>query len=60
MIADKNKLIHAFGALAELGQEITVRAGFPETMQTSLHLISGSLGIMRGGIAKYSKYAGST
>jgi HD-GYP domain len=57
MIADKNKLIHAFGALAELGQEITVRAGFPETMRTSLHLISGSLGIMRGGIAKYSRYA---
>jgi HD-GYP domain-containing protein (c-di-GMP phosphodiesterase class II) len=56
MIADKNKLIHAFGALAELGQEITVRAGFPETMRTSLHLISGSLGIMRGGIAKYSRY----
>lgn len=57
MIADKNKLIHAFGALAELGQEITVRTGFPETMRTSLHLISGSLGIMRGGIAKYSRFA---
>jgi HD-GYP domain-containing protein (c-di-GMP phosphodiesterase class II) len=57
MIADKNKLIHAFGALAELGQEITVRAGFPETMRTSLHLISGSLGIMRGGITKFSRFA---
>jgi HD-GYP domain-containing protein (c-di-GMP phosphodiesterase class II) len=57
MIADKNKLIHAFGALAELGQEITVRASFPETMRTSLHLISGSLGIMRGGIAKYARFA---
>jgi HD-GYP domain-containing protein (c-di-GMP phosphodiesterase class II) len=57
MIADKNKLIHTFGALAELGQEITVPSGFPETMRTSFHLISGSLGIMRGGIAKYSKFA---
>lgn len=57
MIADKNKLIHTFGALADLGQEITVRSSFPETMRTSLHLISGSLGIMRGGIAKYSKFA---
>jgi HD-GYP domain-containing protein (c-di-GMP phosphodiesterase class II) len=57
LIADKNKLIHAFGALAELGQEITVRSSFPETMRTSLHLISGSLGIMRGGIAKYSRFA---
>jgi len=26
-------------------------------MRTSLHLISGSLGIMRGGIAKYSRFA---
>lgn len=57
MIADKNKLIHAFGALAELGQEITVGSSFPETMRTSLHLISGSLGIMRGGVAKYSRFA---
>jgi len=57
VIADKNKLIHAFGALAELGQEITVRSGFPETMRTSLHLISGSLGIMRGGITKFSRFA---
>jgi len=57
VIADKNKLIHVFGALAELGQEITMRVAFPETMRTSLHLISGSLGIMRGGIAKYSRFA---
>src|ERR1044071_2176444 len=57
MIADKNKLIHAFGALAELGQEVTMRSGFPETMRTSLHLISGTLGIMRGGIVKYSRFA---
>jgi HD-GYP domain-containing protein (c-di-GMP phosphodiesterase class II) len=57
LIADKNKLIHAFGALAELSQEITMRAGFPETMRTSLHLISGTLGIMRGGIVKYSRFA---
>lgn len=34
-----------------------MRAGFPETMRTSLHLISGTLGIMRGGIAKYSRFA---
>ena len=57
MIADKNKLIHTFGALAELGQEVTIPNGFPETMRTSLHLISGSLGIMRGGVAKYSRFA---
>ncbi|HEY2848002.1 MAG TPA: HD domain-containing phosphohydrolase, partial [Pyrinomonadaceae bacterium] len=57
MIADKNKLIHTFGALAELSQEVTGRSSFPDTMRTSLHLISGSLGIMRGGVAKYSRFA---
>ena len=57
MIADKNKLIHTFGALAELSQEVTARSSFPETMRTSLHLISGSLGIMRGGFAKYARFA---
>jgi len=57
VIADKNKLIHTFGALAELSQEVTGRTSFPETMRTSLHLISGSLGIMRGGVAKYSRFA---
>ena len=45
---DDQKLIHAFGALAELGQEVTNKKSFQETMRTSLHLISGALGIMRG------------
>jgi len=52
-----HKLIHAFGALAELGQEITNKGSFQETIRTSLHLISGALGIMRGGVARYSRYA---
>src|SRR3954447_20195894 len=54
---DDRKLIHAFGALAELGQEITNKNSFQETIRTSLHLISGAIGIMRGGIARYSKFA---
>src|SRR5258708_30639329 len=52
-----HKLIHAFGALAELGQEITNKNSFQETIRTSLHLISGAVGIMRGGIARYSRFA---
>ena len=51
-----HKLIHAFGALAELGQEITNRNNFQETIRTSLHLISGALGIMRGAVARYSRF----
>jgi GAF domain-containing protein len=51
------KLIHAFGALADLGQEITNKNNFQETIRTSLHLLSGALGIMRGAVARYSRYA---
>lgn len=52
-----HKLIHAFGALAELGQQITNKNSFQETIRTSLHLLSGSLGIMRGAVSRYSRYA---
>jgi putative nucleotidyltransferase with HDIG domain len=57
MIEDKNKLVHVFGALAELGQAVTNGDSFQETIRTSLHLISGSLAIMRGGVARYSPFA---
>lgn len=52
-----NKLIHAFGSLAMLGQEITNRSNFQETIRTSLHLLSGAIGIMRGAVARYSRFA---
>ena len=52
----EHKLIHAFGALAELGQEITNRNNFQETIRTSLHLLSGALGIRRGAVARYSRF----
>ena len=57
MAEHDSKLIHAFGALAELGQEVTNKNSFQETIRTSLHLISGALGIMRGAVARYSKFA---
>lgn len=56
MIEDRHKLIHAFGALAELGGEVANKNSFQETIRTSLHLISGALAIMRGGVARYSRY----
>ncbi|HMT06564.1 MAG TPA: GAF domain-containing protein [Pyrinomonadaceae bacterium] len=56
MIEDRHKLIHAFGALAELGSEVANKNSFQETIRTSLHLISGALAIMRGGVARYSRY----
>lgn len=51
-----SKLIHAFGALAELGHEITNKNNFQETIRTSLHLLSGALGIMRGGVARFTRF----
>lgn len=56
MIEQQPKLIHAFGALAELGQEVANKNNFQETIRTSLHLVSGALGIMRGGVARYSRF----
>ena len=56
MIEQRHKLIHAFGALSELGQEVANKNNFQETIRTSLHLISGALGIMRGGVARYSRF----
>ena len=56
MPENEHKLIHAFGALAELGQEITNKGNFQETIRTSLHLISGALGIMRGAVARFSRF----
>jgi putative nucleotidyltransferase with HDIG domain len=53
---EKNKIIHVFGALAELGQAVADKNNFQETVRTSLHLISGSLAIMRGGVARYSRF----
>ncbi len=56
MAENQQKLIHAFSALADLGQEVAHKNNFHEMIQTSLHLLLGSLAIMRGGIAKYSRY----
>jgi HD-GYP domain-containing protein (c-di-GMP phosphodiesterase class II) len=52
----RSKLIHTFGALAELGHEVASRQNFQDTIRTSLHLILGSIGIMRGGVARYSRF----
>jgi len=56
MTENRSKLIHTFGALAELGQEVSSKNGFQETIRTSLHLLLGSLAIMRGGVARYSRF----
>jgi response regulator RpfG family c-di-GMP phosphodiesterase len=48
------KLVHTFGALADLGQEITDSSDFSRMVMTSLHLLLGALAIRRGAIAEYT------
>ena len=47
------KLIHTFGALADLGQEITDTQDVSDMVLTSLHLLLGALAIRRGAIFEY-------
>lgn len=56
MLENQQKLIHTFGALAEIGQEVTHKQNFQDMIRTSLHLVLGSLAIMRGGVARFSRF----
>jgi HD-GYP domain-containing protein (c-di-GMP phosphodiesterase class II) len=56
MLENQQKLIHTFGALAELGHEVAQKQNFQEMIRTSLHLVLGSLAIMRGGVARFSRF----
>src|SRR5262245_35234573 len=46
------KLIHTFGALADLGQEVASAGDFNEMVRTSLHLLLGTLALRRGAAAE--------
>ena len=52
MESNTQKLIHSFGALADLGQEIADTGDFIEMVRTSLHLLLGTLAIRRGAIVE--------
>jgi response regulator RpfG family c-di-GMP phosphodiesterase len=54
MAESLQKILHTFSALADLGQEVADTDDFCEMVQTSLQLLLGSLGIMRGAVAEYS------
>lgn len=46
------KLIHTFGALADLGQEIAGTGDFTEMVRTSMHLLLGTLALRRGAVVE--------
>src|SRR4026207_2274019 len=48
------KLIHTFGALAALGQEIAGTGDFTEMVRTSMHLLLGTLALRRGAVVECS------
>jgi hypothetical protein len=52
MEPNTQKLIHSFGALADLGQEVADTGDFMEMVRTSLHLLLGTLAIRRGAIVE--------
>src|SRR6201988_4757645 len=46
------KLIHTFGALADLGQEVANTSDFSEMIRTSMHLLLGTLALRRGAVVE--------
>jgi len=56
IVVERNRLVHTFGALAELGQEISTKQNFGETVRNSLDLLLGSLGIMRGAVTRFERF----
>jgi len=60
MEPNTQKLIHSFGALADLGQEIADSGDFMEMVRTSLHLLLGTLAIRRGAILECPAHLDTT
>jgi len=60
MEPNTQKLIHSFGALADLGQEIADTGDFIEMVRTSLHLLLGTLAIRRGAVLECPRHLETT
>ena len=52
METSTHKLVHTFGALADLGQEIAGTGDFSEMVRTSMHLLLGTLALRRGAVVE--------
>jgi HD-GYP domain-containing protein (c-di-GMP phosphodiesterase class II) len=50
--AETAKLIHAFAALADLGEEIAATRDFEQMVRSTLHVVLGALGLRRGAVAE--------
>ena len=46
-------VLHAFAALADLGEEIAETSDFEEMVRSALHVVLGAMGIRRGAVAEF-------
>ncbi len=53
------RVLHAFAALADLGEEIAETSDFEEMVRSALHVVQGALGIHRGAVAEYRRETSS-
>src|SRR5205085_6380216 len=53
------KVLHAFAALADLGEEIAETRDFEEMVRSALHVVLGALGVRRGAVAEVDGEASS-
>jgi len=49
------KVLHAFAALADMGEEIAETCDFEEMASSALHVVLGALGIRRGAVAELER-----
>ncbi len=59
MADQMRRVLHAFAALADLGEEIAETSDFEEMVRSALHVVLGALGIRRGAVAEYERESGS-
>jgi HD-GYP domain-containing protein (c-di-GMP phosphodiesterase class II) len=52
-------VLHAFAALADLGEEIAETNDFEEMVRSALHVVLGAMGIRRGAVAEFEREAGT-
>ncbi|HEV3470003.1 MAG TPA: hypothetical protein VG148_11825, partial [Pyrinomonadaceae bacterium] len=53
------KVLHAFAALADLGEEIAETHDFEEMVRSALHVVLGALGVRRGAVAEFDQETSS-
>jgi HD-GYP domain-containing protein (c-di-GMP phosphodiesterase class II) len=53
------KVLHAFAAVADLGEEIAETRDFEEMVRSALHVVLGALGVRRGAVAEVDRESSS-